>query len=74
MEFLREIAYLRPRTNTFNAVFRIRSVAAFAIHDFFNKRKFVYIHTPIITASDSEGAGTMFQVTTLDLEKTKKMT
>ncbi|MDR1093396.1 MAG: asparagine--tRNA ligase [Clostridiales bacterium] len=68
MEFLREKAYLRPRTNVFNAVFRIRSLAAFAIHEFFNKRGFVYVHTPIITGSDAEGAGAMFQVTTLDLE------
>lgn len=67
LEFLREIAHLRPRTNTFNAVFRIRSVAAQAIHSFFAKRNFVYVHTPIITASDCEGAGEMFKVTTLDL-------
>ena len=71
MEFLREIAYLRPRTNTFSAVFRIRSEAAFAIHKFFNERGFVYVHTPILTGSDCEGAGAMFQVTTLDLEKIK---
>ena len=71
MEFLREIAYLRPRTNTFSAVFRIRSEAAFAIHKFFNERGFVYVHTPILTGSDCEGAGEMFQVTTLDLEKIK---
>lgn len=69
MEFLREIAYLRPRTNTFNAVFRIRSEAAFAIHEFFHSRGFVYVHTPIITGSDCEGAGAMFQVTTLDPDK-----
>lgn len=69
MEYLREIAYLRPRTNTFNAVFRIRSEAAFAIHKFFNERGFVYVHTPIITGSDCEGAGEMFQVTTLDLDR-----
>lgn len=69
LEFLREIAYLRPRTNTFNAVFRIRSEAAIAIHKFFNERGFVYVHTPIITGSDCEGAGAMFQVTTLDLQK-----
>jgi len=68
-EFLREQAYLRPRTNLFSAVFRIRSVAAYAIHKFFNENNFVYVHTPIITASDCEGAGEMFQVTTLDLEK-----
>ena len=69
LEFLREHNYLRPRTNTFNAVFRIRSVAAYAIHKFFQERDFVYCHTPIITASDCEGAGAMFQVTTLDLNK-----
>ena len=69
LEFLRELAYLRPRTNTFNAVFRIRSEAAFAIHKFFNEKGFVYVNTPIITSSDCEGAGEMFQVTTLDLEK-----
>jgi asparaginyl-tRNA synthetase len=69
MEFLREKAYLRPRTNTFNAVFRIRSLAAFAIHRFFNERGFIYVHTPIITASDCEGAGAMFQVTTIDPAK-----
>ena len=69
LEFLREHCALRPRTNTFNAVFRIRSVAAFAIHEFFNNKNFVYVNTPIITASDCEGAGSMFQVTTLDMEK-----
>ena len=69
LEYLREIAYLRPRTNTFSAVFRIRSVAAYAIHSFFNERGFVYVHTPLITGSDCEGAGAMFQVTTLDLNK-----
>jgi len=68
IEFLRTIPTIRPRGNLFNAVFRIRSVAAFAIHKFFNERNFVYIHTPIITASDCEGAGEMFQVTTLDLD------
>ena len=72
LEYLREIAYLRPRTNTFGAVFRIRSEAAFAIHEFFNKRGFVYVHTPLITGSDCEGAGAMFQVTTLDLENVPK--
>ena len=72
VEFLREIAYLRPRTNLFGAAFRIRSEAAFAIHKFFNDRGFVYVHTPIITASDCEGAGAMFQVTTLDLEEQVK--
>jgi len=68
MEFLREIAHLRPRSNTFSAVFRVRSVTAYALHKFFQERNFVYAHTPIITASDAEGAGEMFQVTTLDLE------
>lgn len=67
LEFLREIAHLRPRTNTFGAVFRVRHALAFAIHKFFNDRNFYYIHTPIITASDAEGAGEMFHVTTLDL-------
>lgn len=71
-EYLREIAYLRPRTNTFGAVFRIRSEAAFAIHEFFNDAGFVYVHTPIITGSDCEGAGAMFQVTTLDLNDVPK--
>ncbi|MBC8611836.1 asparagine--tRNA ligase [Massilimaliae timonensis] len=66
MEFLRSIAHLRPRANTFSAVFRVRSVAAFAIHKFFNERGFVYAHTPLITGSDCEGAGEMFRVTTLD--------
>lgn len=65
LEFLREIAHLRPRTNTFAAVFRVRSLAAQAIHEFFAKRSFVYIHTPIITSSDCEGAGEMFRVSTL---------
>jgi len=68
LEFLRTIAHLRPRTNTFNAVFRVRSVAAYAIHKFFNENNFVYVHTPIITSSDCEGAGEMFRITTLDLE------
>lgn len=72
MEFLREIAHLRPRTNTFGAVFRVRSEAAFAIHLFFHERGFVYVHTPIITGSDCEGAGAMFQVTTLDLANVPK--
>ena len=66
MEFLRTISYLRPRTNTFNAVFRVRSVIAYAIHRFFNENGFTYVHTPLITASDCEGAGEMFRVTTLD--------
>lgn len=68
-EFLREVAHLRPRTNLFSAVFRIRSLAAFAIHLFFQQQGFVYVHTPIITASDAEGAGEMFRVTTLNMEK-----
>jgi asparaginyl-tRNA synthetase len=67
-EFLREIAHLRPRTNSFGAVARVRSAMSFAIHSFFNDRGFVYVHTPIITGSDCEGAGEMFQVTTLPLE------
>ena len=67
-EFLREQAYLRPRTNLFSAVFRVRSEVAFAIHEFFHSRGFVYVHTPLITGSDCEGAGEMFRVTTLDLE------
>lgn len=71
-EFLRTIAHLRPRTNTFSAVFRVRSLAAFAIHKFFNERGFVYTHTPLITASDCEGAGEMFKVTTLDLNNVPK--
>ena len=70
-EFLREVAYLRPRTNLFQAVFRIRSIAAMAIHNYFQSNGYVYFHAPIITASDCEGAGEMFQVTTLDLEKVK---
>ena len=67
MEFLRTVPHLRPRTNTFQAVFRIRSLAAYAIHKFFQERGFVYVHAPLITSSDCEGAGEMFQVTTLDL-------
>jgi asparaginyl-tRNA synthetase len=67
-EFMREIAHLRPRSNTFSAVFRVRSLAAYALHKFFQERNFVYTHTPIITGSDAEGAGDMFRVTTLDLE------
>lgn len=73
LEFLRTLPHLRPRTNTFNAVFKIRSEAAFAIHKFFNERGFVYVHTPIITGSDCEGAGAMFQVTTLDLDNVPKI-
>ncbi|MCI6646206.1 MAG: asparagine--tRNA ligase [Oscillospiraceae bacterium] len=68
VEFLRTIQHLRPRTNLFSATFRVRSVAAYAIHQFFQDRGFVYVHTPIITASDCEGAGEMFRVTTLDME------
>ena len=67
MEYLRTLPHLRPRTNTFQAVFRMRSLIAYAIHQFFQERDFVYVHTPIITGSDCEGAGEMFQVTTLDL-------
>ena len=70
-EFLREQAYLRPRTNLFQAVFRIRSKAAYAIHNYFQERDYVYFHAPLITAADAEGAGEMFQVTTLDLDKIK---
>ncbi len=69
VEYLRQIAHLRPRSNLFSAVFRIRSLVAFAIHQFFNERGFVYVHTPIITGSDCEGAGEMFRVTTLDLNE-----
>lgn len=69
MEYLRTIAHLRPRTNTFSAVFRVRSEAAFAIHSFFNERGFVYVHTPLITGSDCEGAGEMFRVTTMDFDE-----
>ena len=69
LEFLREIAHLRFRTNTFGAVFRVRHALAFAIHKFFNDKGFVYLHTPIITASDAEGAGEMFRVTTFDIGK-----
>ena len=72
VEFLRSVAHLRPRTNLFSAAFRVRSVAAFAIHEFFQDRGFVYVHTPIITASDCEGAGEMFRVTTLDLNNVPK--
>lgn len=72
-DFLRTIAHLRPRANTYNAVFRVRSVAAFAIHKFFNERGFTYVHTPLITGSDCEGAGEMFQVTTLDMENPPRL-
>lgn len=68
LEYLRTITHLRPRTNTFQAVFRVRSLIAYAIHKFFQERNFVYVHTPIITGSDAEGAGEMFRVTTLDLD------
>ena len=72
MEFLREIAHLRPRSNTFAAVFRVRSLVAYAIHKFFQEQNFVYVHTPIITGSDCEGAGEMFRVTTLDMNDLPK--
>ena len=71
-EFLRDVAHLRSRTNLFSAVFRVRSVTAYAIHNFFQERGYVYVHTPLITASDCEGAGQMFQVTTLDLNNIPK--
>lgn len=71
-EFLREVAYLRPRTNLFNAVFKVRSVAAFAIHKYFQDRGYVYVHTPLITANDGEGAGEMFKLTTLNLDNIPK--
>ena len=71
-EFLREQAYLRPRTNLFSAVFRVRSIAAYAIHKYFQEHGYVYFHAPLITASDCEGAGEMFQVTTLDLNRVAK--
>ena len=71
-EYLRTISHLRPRTNTFQAVFRVRSLIAYAIHKFFQERDFVYVHTPLITGSDCEGAGEMFQVTTLDLNNVPK--
>lgn len=72
LEYLRDVAHLRPRTNLFNAVMRVRSKAAFAVHKFFDERNFVYVHTPIVTSSDCEGAGEMFQITTLDLENVPK--
>ena len=72
LEYLRTMTHLRPRTNTFQAVFRVRSLTAYAIHQFFQERGFVYVHTPLITGSDCEGAGEMFQVTTLDLDKVPK--
>ena len=73
MEYLRTIAHLRPRTNTFNAVFRVRSVASYAIHKFFQENNFVYVHTPIITGSDAEGAGEMFNLNTFDLKNVDKL-
>ena len=72
LEYLREIAHLRPRSNTFSAVFRVRSLVAYAIHKFFQDNNFVYVHTPIITGSDAEGAGELFRVTTLDFENVPK--
>jgi asparaginyl-tRNA synthetase len=71
-EYLRTIAHLRPRTNTFSAVFRVRSLASYALHKFFQEKGFVYVHTPIITGSDTEGAGEMFRVTNLDLDNLPK--
>src|SRR5207248_1451192 len=73
-EFLREIAHLRPRSNLFGCVFRVRSRLAFAIHQFFHERGFVYVHTPIITGSDCEGAGELFRVTTIDAKKVPRTT
>lgn len=73
MEYLRTIAHLRPRTNTFNAVFRVRSAASYAIHKFFQENNFVYVHTPIITGSDAEGAGEMFNLNTFDLQNVDKL-
>ena len=73
MEYLRTIAHLRPRTNTFNAVFRVRSAASYAIHKFFQENNFVYVNTPIITGSDAEGAGEMFNLNTFDLQNVDKL-
>ena len=73
LEYLRTMTHLRPRTNTFQAVFRVRSLCAYAIHKFFQEKGFVYVHTPLITGSDCEGAGEMFQVTTLDMNNVPKM-
>ncbi len=73
LDYLRTMTHLRPRTNTFQAVFRVRSLTAYAIHQFFQERGFVYVHTPLITGSDCEGAGEMFQVTTLDMENPPRM-
>ena len=72
LEFLRTMTHLRPRTNTFQAVFRVRSLIAYAIHKYFQERDFVYVHTPLITGSDCEGAGEMFRVTTMDMENVPK--
>ena len=72
LEYLRTIPHLRPRTNTFQAVFRVRSLIAYAIHQYFQERDFVYVHTPLITGSDCEGAGEMFKVTTMDLQNVPK--
>ena len=72
LEYLRTIPHLRARTNTFQAVFRVRSLVAYAIHQYFQERDFVYVHTPLITGSDCEGAGEMFQVTTMDLNQVPK--
>ena len=72
MDYLRTLTHLRPRTNTFNAAFRVRGQAAYALHEFFHKNGFTYVHTPIFTGSDCEGAGEMFQVTTLDLNDVPK--
>src|SRR5574344_1790197 len=72
VEFLREQAYLRPRTNLFNAVFRVRSVAAMAIHTYFQDKGYIYAHTPVVTTADCEGSDQMFQVTTLDLDRVAK--
>ena len=71
-EFLREVAHLRPRTNLFQAVFRIRSVVAMAIHEYFQNNGFVYVHTPLLTTSDCEGSDQMFKVTTVDFDKLPK--
>ncbi len=73
MEYLRTIQHLRPRTNLFSAVFRVRSATAAAIHEFFQQNGFVYVHTPVITASDCEGAGEMFRVTTLDMDNPPRL-
>lgn len=72
MEFLRSIAYLRPRANTFQAVFRVRSVAAYAIHKYFQDRNYIYVHTPLLTTADCEGSDQMFKVTTFDFDNLPK--